>query len=143
MYIWLHNNLPWYDMDFIFVYVIKHKWLNLSQFFEHICMSLNRDTDNLHFHQSRDHEDSSWFEIANSSWSREFLMIVGRNHCRSKRVSLIKSQPIIMFKGRGNNQARSITQKMEPLNNVNKILSVMYTKGGMETYSGNESTQAA
>ena len=84
MYIWLHNNLPWYDMDFIFVYVIKHKWLNLSQFFEHICMSLNRDTDNLHFHQSRDHEDSSWFEIANSSWSREFLMIVGRNHCHRK-----------------------------------------------------------
>ena len=61
----------------------------------------------------------------------------------SKRVSLNKSHPIIMFKGRGNSQARSITQKMEPLNNVNKILSVMYTKGGMETYSGNESTQAA
>ena len=48
-----------------------------------------------------------------------------------------------MFKGRGNNQARSITQKIEPLDNVNKKLFVMYTKGGMETYSGNESTQAA
>ena len=48
-----------------------------------------------------------------------------------------------MFKGRGNNQARSITQKMEPLNNVNKKLFVMYTKGRMEIYSGSESTQAA
>ena len=68
-------------MDFIFVYVIKHKWLHLPQFFENICMSLNRDTNNLDFHQSRDHEVSSCIEIANSSSSGEFLMIVGRYHC--------------------------------------------------------------
>ena len=48
-----------------------------------------------------------------------------------------------MFKELGNNQARSITQKIEPLDNVNKKLFVMYTKGEMETYSGSESIQAA
>ena len=48
-----------------------------------------------------------------------------------------------MFKGRGKIQARLSTQKMGPVNNVNKtILSFMYTKGKMVAYSGSESSQA-
>ena len=48
-----------------------------------------------------------------------------------------------MFKGRGKIQARPSTQKMGPVNNVNKtIFSFMYTKGKMVAYSGSESSQA-
>ena len=47
-----------------------------------------------------------------------------------------------MFKGRGKIQARPSTQKMGPVNNVNKnILLFMYTKEKMIAYSGSESSQ--
>ena len=81
-------------MDFIFVYVVKHNLVHLSQFFEHICMSQNRDTNNLDFHQSRDHEVSSCIEIANSSSSGEFLLIVQRYHCLTSRLEHLISETL-------------------------------------------------
>ena len=41
-----------------------------------------------------------------------------------------------MFKGRGNNQARSITQKIEPLDNVNKNYSLCTQKEGWKHTAG-------
>ena len=48
--------------------------------------------------------------------------------CRQWPTSSKNPYPVIMFKGRGKNQARSNTQKMGPLNNVNKLFRYVHKR---------------
>ena len=43
-------------MNLIFLYVIRHNLSHILQFFEHICISQNKDTTVLKFNQIRDHD---------------------------------------------------------------------------------------
>ena len=97
--IWFHNNSNSNDKYSIFLYVRKHYLIIQFQFFQIIKESRNQERRILISWYLPDHEEFSWIEFVNLSWSRRIFVNIGAVDwsCVKYVQNVLKSRKISIF----------------------------------------------